>query len=110
MRRRTVPQKGANYIRDAIARYGGATSVARHSNATSAARARAHDNVHAFGLDAGRQPRQPEHLDVAARNVRELPGDDIVEMMMRRGVRGVDDACRIDDQLANVLLLQEQAQ
>src|SRR3990170_2188677 len=75
---------------------------------TLGARSRAHDDVHTFGLDPARQRRQSEHPDVARRYVRELTGDDVVEMMMRRGVRIVDDARRIDDQLADEFLLQEQ--
>src|SRR2546426_5877168 len=73
-------------------------------------RARADDDVHAVGDRALRQRRKSEDADIVGGNVGEPSRHNIVEMMMRFGVRVVHDFGRINDQLPDQFPLQEQFQ
>src|SRR5450756_1225718 len=68
----------------------------------------ADDDVHAFGHHAARQPRQSGDTDVARIDVGQRAGIDVVEMMVRCGIRVVEHLARVDDDLADQLLFQKQ--
>jgi len=56
------------------------------------------------------QRRQADDADIVGGKIGEPSRHDIVEMMMRLGVRVVDDFGRIHDQLPDQLPLQEEFQ
>ena len=69
--------------------------------------ARADDDVDALGNRSRRQRRQAHHADVFRRYIGELAAHDVVEMMVRFRVGVIHDFRRVDDQLADQLLLEE---
>src|SRR6185503_4131385 len=77
---------------------------------TRAATADAHDDVDAGLLGARRQRRLYLQRDRLERNVGELAGIDVIEVVMRARRRIVELACRIDVDRSQQALLTEQVQ
>ena len=76
----------------------------------SGLRARADDDVYPLGDRARGQGRKADDTDIVGGDVGEPPRHNVVEVVMRFGVRVVDDFSRINDQLPDQLPFQEQLQ
>src|SRR5688572_21097843 len=82
----------------------------RAQSQSAAPTAHAHDDVHAGPLRAGRQRRVDVQRNRLERDVGELAGVDVIEMMMRARRRIVELARRIDVDRPQQALVAEQVQ